>query len=83
MPMMPPDADLKKHLANRRSLAEARAAYLASPRDHQAQQSDICDLEEVRKEFAPHPTDQMIVTGDTVWRQFVALVLTSKRPWRR
>jgi hypothetical protein len=24
MPMMPPDADLKNHLANQRSLAEAR-----------------------------------------------------------
>jgi len=30
MPMMPPDADLKTHLANRRSLAQARAAYLAA-----------------------------------------------------
>jgi len=63
-------------------LAEARAAYLASPGNHQRQQSDICDWE-VRKEIPPHPTDQMIVTGDTVWRQFVALVRTSKRPWRR
>ena len=61
---------------------EARAAYLASPGNHQGQQSDIWDWE-VRKEIPPHPTDQMIVTGDTVWRQFVALVRTSKRPWRR
>ena len=35
MPMMPPDTDLKKHLRNLRSLAEARAAYLASVRNRE------------------------------------------------
>ena len=62
MPMMPPDTDLKKHLRNLRSLEEARAACLASARNHQQpQQSNHSDLAELRKEIAPHPTDQTIL----------------------
>ena len=71
MPMMPPDMDLKKHLANRRSLAEARAAYLASTRNREP----------------PLPTkqaiDQIIAMNDPVeeadWRQVLALVRAASR----
>ena len=43
MPMMPPDMDLQKHFANRRSLSEARAAHLVSilNREQTSQNTDI------------------------------------------
>jgi len=48
MPMMPPDADLKNHLANRRSLAQARAAYVA-PCPSQPSQTNAHDSQTVQE----------------------------------
>jgi hypothetical protein len=47
--MMPPDPDLKAHLANRRSLAEARATYLAcaGTRTSQGTADDIPSQEKI------------------------------------
>ena len=52
MPMMPPDTDLKNHLANRRSLAEARATYVAPCTPVQPSQINGHDFETVREEIA-------------------------------
>ena len=51
MPMMPPDADLKNHLANRRSLAQARADYVA-PCPSQSSQNHAHDSQAVQEEIA-------------------------------
>jgi hypothetical protein len=51
MPMMPPDADLKNHLANRRSLAQARAAYIP-PCPSQPSQNNARDSQTVREAVA-------------------------------
>jgi len=48
MPMMPPDADLKNHLANRRSLAQARADYVPS----QPSQNNAYDSQAVQEQIA-------------------------------
>jgi hypothetical protein len=50
--MMPPDADLKNHLANRRSLAEARATYLAPCALAQPSKNDVLDSPKMREEIA-------------------------------
>jgi hypothetical protein len=52
MPMMPPDADLKNHLANRRSLAEARATYVAPCSLEQPSQNNVHVSQAVREEIA-------------------------------
>jgi hypothetical protein len=86
MPMMPPDTDLKKHLANRRSLAEAQATYFAS-RNRAAPQNEACDLQGLRDDIALQGGDGVIATDDTfgeaAWRRVVAIVrATRKRPRR-
>jgi hypothetical protein len=48
MPMMPPDADLKNHLANRRSLAQARADYVSCG-SARSSQDDAQDYQTVEK----------------------------------
>jgi len=82
MPMMPPDTDLKKHLANRRSFAEAQASYLASRNRVQAQ-NEASDLRGLREDLAP----QTIATGDTfgeaAWRRVVAVARATRRRPRR
>jgi hypothetical protein len=50
--MMPPDTDLKNHLANRRSLAEARAAYVAPCSPAQSSQNNVADSRKVQEEIA-------------------------------
>jgi hypothetical protein len=52
MPLMPPDADLKNHLANRRSLAEARATYVAPSSLEQPSQNAVQVSQAVREEIA-------------------------------
>jgi hypothetical protein len=49
--MMPPDSDLKNHLANRRSLAEARATYLAPCALTQPSQNESLDSPKMREEI--------------------------------
>jgi hypothetical protein len=49
--MMPPDADLKNHLANRRSLAQAREAYVA-PCTSQPSQDNAQDSQTVQEAVA-------------------------------
>jgi hypothetical protein len=51
--MMPPDADLKNHLANRRSLAEARASYFCAPCAlPPASKNEVLDSPKMREEIA-------------------------------
>jgi hypothetical protein len=75
--MMPPDMDLQKHFANRRSLAEARAAYLTSARD--CEQS----LENKREEIARQMIENGDSVGDAAWRRVLCLVRATKGGRRR
>jgi len=52
MPMMPPDADLKTHLENRRSLAEARATYFAPFTPAEPALNNLHDFSKLREEIA-------------------------------
>ena len=52
MPMMPPDADLKNHLANRRSLAQARADYVVPYDPGRPSQDDAHDRQTVQEDIA-------------------------------
>jgi hypothetical protein len=86
MPMMPPDSDLKKHLANRRSLAEAQAAYFAS-RNRAQLQGEARDFRGLREDIVHQGIDQMIATddasGETAWRRVVAVARASAKRARR
>jgi len=87
MPMMPPDSDLKKHLANRRSLAEAQATYFAS-RNRAGPQNEAHDLRGLREDIVYQGIDRVIATDDasseTDWRRVVAVARASaKRAQRR
>ena len=64
MPMMPPDADLKQHLANRRSLAQARDAYIGASPDEQASPSDVHESRAVQEEIKALRRETRAVQGD-------------------
>ena len=77
MPMMPPDMDLQKHFANRRSLAEARAACLASSRNREK------SVENKREEIARQMIANDDSVGEAAWRRVLCVVRATKRGWRR
>jgi hypothetical protein len=74
--MMPPDMDLQKHFANRRSLAEARAAYLTSTRNREQQ-----SLENKREGIAPQIIGESSQESSRPWPGYQAQPETVSPTW--